>query len=172
MADPITFQNYFSTVTSVLAIMISSLTLGWTIFRDAIRKPKFKVEVAVKRIVQKGSATEGPYLFIEALNMGPIPNRVGLTFIRKNWIMRRFLDREQGSAMIYPDFGNRATTHSATRLEVGDQASFVFPYDKDSFLKENFIQVGVSDGFGRVHWSSRRDFRKVQEKYQKDFPDH
>jgi hypothetical protein len=55
------------------------------------------------------------------------------------------------------------------RLEVGDQANFVFPYNNDSFLKEDFSQIGVADGFGRVHWCSRPDFRKARDKYKRDF---
>jgi hypothetical protein len=170
MSDSVGLQSYIPTITSVLAIAISSLTLGWTIYRDAIRKPKFRVDIAVKKIVQAGRQPDGPYVFVEALNMGPIPNRIGLTFLRKNWIKRRLLDRRQGSAMVYPDYHHWATTQASTRLELGDQANFVFPYDKDSFLKDDFLRVGVADGFGRIHWSSRRDFRNARKKYQKDFP--
>jgi hypothetical protein len=170
MSDSVGLQNYIPIITSVLAIAISSLTLGWTIYRDAIRKPKFRVDIAVKKIIQAGSSPDGPYVFVEALNMGPIPNRIGLTFLRKNWIKRRLLDRKHGGAMVYPDYLHWATTKASTRLEVGDQANFVFPYNKDSFLKDDFLRVGVADGFGRMHWSSRRDFRKARDKYQKDFP--
>lgn len=107
---------------------------------------------------------------VEALNLGPSPNRVGLTFVRKNWLRRRFLDRARGTAMVYPNYKHRAATTASTRLEVGDQANFIFPYDKDCFLKEGFSQIGVADGFGRIHWGSRRDFRKIRKKFQKDFP--
>lgn len=162
-------QTYISTITSVIAIAVSSLTLGWTIYRDAIRKPKLRVDVAVKKLVQKDRQPEGPYLFVEALNMGPIPNRVGLTFARKSWIKRRLLERKTGTAMIYPDFGHWAATKASTRLEVGDVANFIFPYGVDMFLKEDFVQMGVADGFGRVHWSSKADMRKAQERYRKDF---
>ena len=88
MSDVVGFQNFLPTITSILAIAISSLTLGWTIYRDAIRRPKFRVDIAVKKIVQQGHPPDGPYVFVEALNMGPIPNRIGLTFLRKNWIKR------------------------------------------------------------------------------------
>jgi hypothetical protein len=170
MSDLVGLQSYVPTITSMLAIAISSLTLGWTIYRDAIRKPKFRVDIAVKKIVQAGHDHDGPYIFVEALNLGPIPNRIGLTFLRKNWIRRRILDRRHGSAMLYPDYHHWATTKASTRLEIGDQANFVFPYNKEAFLKDNFSQVGVADGFGRIHWASRRDLRKARKKYRKDFP--
>jgi hypothetical protein len=165
------FQNYVSTITSVLAICISSLTLGWTIYRDAIKKPTFRVSVAIKRILQAGRGEEGPYVFIEALNTGPIPNRIGLTFARKNWLTRRFLERDHGSAMVYPDFKHWAATKASTKLEVGDQANFIFPYNGNSFLRENFCQIGVADGFGRIHWGSKAEFREVRDKFLRDFPE-
>lgn len=169
MTEIVGTQSFISMITSVLAIAISSLTLGWTIYRDAIRKPKFKVDVGIKKIAQAGRDPDGPFIIVEALNMGPIPNRVGLTFARKNWLRRRIFDRKNGSAMVYPDYHHRIATPASTRLEIGDQANFVFPYDRESFLKENFTQIGVADGFGRVHWTSKRDFRKTRQRYQKDF---
>lgn len=169
MSDAGGSQNYVPIITSILAIALSSLTLGWTIYRDAIRKPKFKVDVGIKKIMQAGHEPEGPFVSLEALNMGPIPNRIGLTFVRKSWLKRRVFDRKGGSAMVYPDYHHRAATIASTRLEVGDQANFVFPYVKECFLKDDFLQIGVADGFGRIRWSSRSDFRKVRKKYQKDF---
>jgi hypothetical protein len=71
--------------------------------------------------------------------------------------------------MVYPDYHHPATTPASTRMEVGDRANFVFPYNKDSFLKDDFLRVRVADGFGRIHWSSRRDYRIARKKYQKDF---
>ena len=124
MSDLVGLQSYVPTITSMLAIAISSLTLGWTIYRDAIRKPKFRVDIAVKKIVQAGHDHDGPYIFVVALNLGPIPNRIDLTFLRKNWIRRRILDRRHGSAMLYPDYHHWATTKASTRLEIGDQANF------------------------------------------------
>jgi hypothetical protein len=170
VAEPTGLQSVIPTITSILAIAISSVTLGWTIYRDAIRKPKLKVDVGIKKIVQAGNDPEGPFVSVEAVNLGPIPNRIGLTFARKNWLKRRILDRRRGTAMIYPDYRHRAATPASTRLEVGDQANFIFPYDHDSFLKEDFLQIGVADGFGRIHWSSRSDYRKIRKRHHKDFP--
>jgi hypothetical protein len=165
------WQIILSTVASVIAILISSLTLGWTIYRDAIRKPKFRVDVAKKTIVQRGRRPAGPFLAVEALNLGPIPNRVGMPMMRKSWLKRKLLDRQNGLAFVYPDFAHQAATAAGTRLEVGDRACFVFPYDAGSEgLREDFVQFGVSDGFGRVHWCSRKQFRSVKQRYRQDFP--
>jgi hypothetical protein len=66
MTNVVGLQDYVPTITSILAIAISSLTLGWTVYRDAIRKPKFKVQIGVRKIIQKGLEPEGPFVFVEA----------------------------------------------------------------------------------------------------------
>ncbi len=159
-----------SPITSVLAIAMSSLTLGWTIYRDAIRKPKMRVRVAVKTIIQKDRPNDGPHIFVEGLNMGPIPNRIGLVFVRGPWWYRFTKHADKRAAFIYPNFGHWATTKAGTKLEVGDEAQFIFPYDRECFLKEPFHWVGLTDGYGRMHWCKRKDVRVARKRYEKDFP--
>lgn len=67
MADAVELQTIVPTITSILAICISSTTLGWTIYRDAIRKPKFRVDVGVKKIMQAGEVPEGPLWLLKPL---------------------------------------------------------------------------------------------------------
>ena len=126
MSGPLGLQTYIPTITSVVAIAISSLTLGWTIYRDAIRKPKFRVDVAVKKIIQAGHPEDGPYVFVEALNLGPIANRIGLTFLRKSWIKRRLIDRKHGGAMVYPDYHHWATTRASCALRSAIRLTLFF----------------------------------------------
>jgi hypothetical protein len=154
-------------VTAVVSLAISMMTLGWTIYRDAVRRPKFRTSIAIKTIRQAGRAPDGPHIFVEALNMGPIPNRIGLVFAHKSWWQRK-IKRAQG-AFIYPNWAHPATTRSASRIEVGDTAVFVFPYDEDCFLKHDFAKVGVSDGFGSMHWATRKQLLKAQEDHRKRF---
>jgi len=157
-------------VIAVVSLSVAMLTLGWTIYRDAIQKPRFRVSVAIKSIHQAGHEEDGPYVFVEALNLGPLPNRLGLVFARKSWWQRR-MKFDKRYAFIYPDFGHMATTPAGTRLEVGDIGTFVFPYDRDCFLKTEFVSVGVADGYGRTHWTSRAHTRKAREQYHEDFGD-
>lgn len=159
-----------SAITSVLAIAISSVTLGWTIYRDAIRRPKLRVRIAIKSIIQKGQPNLGPYIFIEGLNIGPIPNRANAVFARKAWWERFTKGRANRIAFIYPDYSNPATTRAGTKLEIGDEANFVFPYAKDCFLKTKFRRIGICDGFGRMHWAKRKALRIARQQYFKAFP--
>lgn len=55
--------------------------------------------------------------------------------------------------MVTPDYGNEFTIKTGTRLEIGDEAHFPFPYDTSCFAKvRGFIDVGLTDTFGRAHW--------------------
>jgi hypothetical protein len=170
LPDPVTFQAYATTIVSVVAIVLSSITLGWTIYKDVIRKPKFRISIAVKNIVSAGKPPDGPHIFLGALNVGPIPNRIGVPFARKNWLKRRFTDHAHGTCFIYPNHSHWATTKSAARIEAGDTATFILPYEQGCFLEDDFSQVGMSDGFGIIHWAPRRELRKAQEAYRKAFP--
>ena len=144
------------------------LTAGWTIYRDVIQRPKFRVSIAIKSIYQAGQEPVGPDLYVEALNLGPLPNRFGVVWCRKSWWRRQV--KETGSyASIYSDYGHVATTPSGERIEVGDTGTHVFPYDVDCFLKEDWAQVGVSDGYGRTHWAPRKHLREVRKKYRERF---
>ena len=145
------------------------LIAGWTIYRDAIQRPRFRVSIAVKTIYQAGQEPVGPHLYVEALNLGPLPNRLGVVWCRKSW-RERLVNRPAYIINVYPDYGHMAATPSAERIEVGDTGTFVFPYDVDCFLKiEDLAQVGVSDGYGRTHWAPRQQLRKVRKKFREEF---
>jgi hypothetical protein len=157
-------------VIAVVSLSIAMLTLGWTIYRDAIQKPRFRVSVAIKSIYQAGSEPDGPYVFVEALNLGPLPNRIGMVYARNSWWQRQ-IKRNKHYAFIYPDFAHIAASPADTRIEVGDKGTFVFPYDQESFLKMDFDRIGVADGYGHMHWSSRAQMQKLRKQYREDFSD-
>ena len=155
---------------SLVSLSVAMLTLGWTIYRDAIQQPRIRTSIGIKTIHQAGHDPDGPHIMVEALNVGPLPNRIMSVYAWKSWWQRK-TDPKNSAAFIYPDYHHRATTPAATRLEVGDEGRFVFPYDKDCFLKDAYARVGVSDGYGRIHWAPRVQLRKAREQYLKRFVD-
>lgn len=148
----------YSLAISGLALLISAFVAGWTVYRDAIQKPKFRVTAAVKSIYQQHHEPIGPDFYIEALNLGPLPNRIGLVYARPSWFDRIF--RKKLSAMIMHDHSHLANTASGQRVEVGDSVTFVFPLDGD-FQSAEFAQFGVADGYGTIHWAARKNVRKA-----------
>jgi hypothetical protein len=162
-------QEILTIILSVLAIFISAFNLGWNVYKDAIRRPRFVVSVSIKKIIQRGMPDEGPYIIVEALNVGPIANRSLSVFVRKSWLSRKFRPGKHNNAFVYPDYSNRIATKAASKIEVGDQAIYVVPLDRDAFLKENFSQIGVSDGFGKIHWASKREMKQTRSQFEKMF---
>lgn len=144
------------------------LTAGWTIYRDAIQRPKFRVSIAIKSVYQAGHEPIGPDIFVDALNLGPFPNRLGVVWCRKSWWQRR-VNPTQSFAHVYSNYGHVAATPSGERIEVGDTGTHIFTYDVDCFLNNDWAQVGVSDGYGRYHWAPRKQLCEVHDKYQRDF---
>ncbi len=122
---------------------------------------------------------DGPYVFVEALNMGPLSNRIAVVWMRKSWWDRK-IKRDHTIAHINPDYGHYATTDSGARIEVGDRATFVFPYNKEVYLREDgedtflneadgYAEIGVTDGYGRFHWAPKKQFIYLKEKIKTDF---
>lgn len=151
-------MEFYALIISALALAVSLFVAGWTVYRDAIQKPRFRVTAAVKSIIQQGREPIGPDFFIEALNLGPLPNRIGLVYARPRWFDRTF--RRKLSAMIMHDPAHLGNTAAGQRVEVGDSVSFVFPLNSD-FHAEEFAQFGVADGYGAIHWATRKNIAKA-----------
>lgn len=146
-------EDKISLVISIISLALSFFLGGWTVYRDAIQKPKFRLTIGPRTIIQKNRDPIGPDFYVQALNLGPLSNRIGLVFGRPSWFQRQF--KKKPSAMISPDYTHVGHTARAQVVEIGDTVSFVFPLNGD-FLKADFAQIGVSDGYGRMHWASRK----------------
>jgi hypothetical protein len=172
-ATGVIMSDTITALTAIASIFISALTFGWTIYRDVVQKPRFRASAAIKTIVQQGREPDGPYLFVEALNLGPIANRLGLVLLRPGWWSRkmpRWLSRKDNrwaGGVVMADHAHPATTQAGKRLEVGDQGTFVIPMRSGGFLDEkDWMQIGVSDGFGRMHWAPRSDVKALRKRYR------
>ena len=166
--------NWLPIAISILALTISAFSLGWTIFRD-VKKPRFRVDIAKKRIVQQGNPPSDPFIAVEALNLGPIPNRIGLVFAEKSWWQRNILRSSKSRAFISADYAHPATSPlqiRTSRIEIGDTACHAFPYDANCFVNESWTRIGFADGYGRMHWAPKWQVRKLREQYNTDFGEH
>jgi len=149
---------------SLLSLLVSAFVAGWNVYRDAIQKPKFRVSIGVNSIFQKGRPKIGPDIYVQALNLGPLPNRIGVVYAIPSWFDRHL--RNKQTAFISYDIRHPGHTANGQRIEVGDTATFVFPLDSD-FIDSDFSRVGVSDGFGNFHWAKRSALRRVRNEVEK-----
>lgn len=163
--------DQWTSVIAVISLIVSVFVFGWTIYRD-LQTPKFRVSVSVKRIYTHGGEPSKSFISVDAVNFGPIPNRAIMVYLKKNWWIRKVLREDGSDAVLYPDYVHQATSPQSVlseQIKVGDTASFSFPYDTKCFLSENFVAVGVADGFGRIHWCNKNKLKKLRKRFLDDF---
>jgi len=50
---------------------------------------------------------------------------------------------------------------AAEASKQGNDVSYCFPYSDKVFLKEDFVRIGVTDGFGRMHWAPKKQLKSI-----------
>jgi hypothetical protein len=55
------------------------------------------------------------------------------------------------------------------KIDAGEVHTFYFPYQRDCFLQEGVVRVGINDTYQRNIWCRRGDIRKANRAYQRDF---
>ena len=72
--------------------------------------------------------------------------------------------------VVMQDAGNPLTTRLPCRLDVGQTATILLPYEPRSFLKSEATHIGVTDSFSRVHYAPAKDLKTAKEQFRTDFP--
>jgi hypothetical protein len=149
-------------VISIIALLVSMGNLGWSIYKELGLRGRVRVSIAVAEQFIQGRGSEKKIL-IQAVNMGP--GEVHLTSIPLK--PPRWADKDGlymwGSVM--PEPGTLPVA-----LAVGKQAMILLPYRDDCFLSRRHAGVGLGDSFGRHHWAPRKQLRRAEATYEKDFP--
>ena len=159
-------------IISGLALVVSAFALGWNVYRDVILRARVRVHVAVVSLVTPGESTESVprFIRIEATNHGPGP--VEITNIGgKAASLRRRVRRQVQPFVLKLDFANPLSSTVPRRLDVGETATFLLPYDDKSVLGTDVTHIAVYDSFGREHLAPRRDIHAAIHRFREDFPD-
>ncbi len=165
-----------------IAIFISGLALAiaiagfvWSIWKEFIFvKPRVQVSFNIMQIFG-GSHRVKEICVLSATNMGPGPITIYACVAR----FRDGMFKKASLAVINPIHGNPTLApHTSQgpfsaglplKIDSGDLKAFYFPYDKDCFLKDPIIRLGVSDTYNRFHWCSKHDVVRARDRYWKDF---
>jgi hypothetical protein len=169
----LTYAPLIALCVSILALIASSLSLGWNIYRDVVLKPRLKVAFGIKTILREGeehrlSQVGPPLLELEATNHGP-GEVVCKGAIAKTGSLLRSLFAEFPYGFIVPDHEHPLCSRLPCRITVGDKVSIIFPYNQDCLLANVPMRIGISDSFGRTHWAPRRELKRAHRQYRKDF---
>ncbi|MBB1599496.1 hypothetical protein [Variovorax sp. UMC13] len=160
-------------VISVASAAIASVSLGWNIYRDLVFRARALVSVSVVNLIAgNGEPPESwpTYISINIANMGPGPIRVQSINAQTGRWYWRVLRKRWKHAFIADDSNNPLSHRIPCKLEVGDSASFLLPFDKNCFLSGDFHRVGLRDTYGRSLWAPENQLRAAQKKFREAFP--
>jgi len=161
---------------SLIAVLISGLSLGWNIYRDVIIKPRMSVDIAFGALIQssRGNGTtlitsktnprDGAFIVMTGTNHGPGQ-------IRCTTVTTRTSDDKGGKI---PTFMFHDDTHPISdplphNVEPGQCIHLVFPYDTEGFLSKPIKRIGIKDSFDRTHWAPRKSLMQMKKRCSEDY---
>lgn len=163
--EGILLKDVLSLAAAAVALLVSFVSLAWTISRD-IRRPRFRVTLQEARLAYPGQGLSEPYISLAALNLGPQPNRAVSVHLVKPWWRRWILRDPWPYGTVFPDEAHPATTPFAVRsklIEVGEQVNLAFPHGPDSFAASSvYSRIGVMDAFGRAYYAPKSQLKKLR----------
>ena len=155
-------------VISIFSATTAAFSLGWNIYRDVVLKARLEVMFGVRTLLAANVEARPEYVMISATNHGP--GYVTISLIQwKDTSFVKWLLRKRQRGFVMHDYTNPVSAQIPTKLDVGERADFLFPYDKECMLKETWSHIGLIDSFGRSHWARRKDIREAQTKWKTDF---
>ena len=153
---------YIALFISFGSLTIAGTSLGWNIYRDVIRRPKLNLSLMAGQIV--GTMPIERRLIVTITNYGPGKTKAQILQLRRTSLLRR-LFRKSRLALLMPD-DDPISGELPADLDVGDKLTLTFRPRDDLFIVDTtFDQIGISDPFGRSHWSSRSDYKRVRQSY-------
>lgn len=151
-------------IISIISVAIALFALGWNVYRDVILKPRLKVKFSVGVIVHPIQGASPEKLDVTATNFGP--GKISLRGLRlKN---KKFL-RTAKYAFLMHAYTDQFSAQFPCDLDVGDMKTFLLHFSERCFLKDPYTHIGIIDSFGRIQWTSRKQFRKVKKTYDMRF---
>jgi|SRR5271170_2654048 len=165
-------------IISLCSFAVALSGFVWNVWSKFIYpKPKVRVSFQATIIFHPGSDDHRrEFLTLSATNLGPGDVTLHSAIIRqhrekwwKNWrsFFKKHLRREYGLLNPLEGFPLRFD-HSVgpfsgglpKKITTGENFSSYFPRQVDWFKRKR-VRIGFSDSFGRNHWCSKQDVRKV-----------
>lgn len=154
-------------IISALSLGLAGLSLGWNIYRDIIIKPKAKITVA-RVILVNAFDRNTVNLKISAVNYGPGKIRLNIIRFKKTTFMQT-ITRKWTHGVLFHDWENPLSGQLPSSLEVGQTLDLIFPWTDDNIFSHHPTKLGICDSFGKTHWCSNSDIKKVQKQWNEAF---
>jgi hypothetical protein len=172
----------YALIMSLASIVISIVALLWNIWQKFLFvKPTLQVSFGIGDIMQSATATSlarsgRRLLVLSVTNMGPGPVVLYACIAQSKgcWWTRPELGTlnpiHGDAADPYPESIGPFSAGLPTKIDAGEINTFYFPYEKDCFLKDGLVRIGINDTYHRNNWCHRRDVRNACKAYSRDFP--
>jgi len=148
---------------SLFSLGIALVTLGWNIYREIALRGRIKTSLAIGDWHNDGVRSQK--IIVSATNLGP--GSVQLQgFTLKAQTRGKFNPKCHVPSV---EWEHPLTTRLPAMLAVGETAKLVITYEPDCFLSGGVTQFGITDSFGRVHWTPKKDGLRAIEEFEKDF---
>ena len=156
---------------SIIALAISGASLGWNILKEFMR-PKLKLSLSLSPGILQISAT----------NLGPgnitLINQAALKY--KWFPLRKIIKKDpykfisvKSSKIIdktlrdYKSLG-LPTSSLPGPLVPGEMDVLNLKHEHFNSIKEpTIINIGILNSTGRIHWASKKEFRRVKKEFEK-----
>jgi len=159
----------YALIFSGISVIISVISLGWTIRRDVLR-PRVKVDFGVGVLVSEKGPEDRPYLSISGTNFGPGEVQLTAILLRPKWtLLKKIFGRKVYWGYLIRDYRHPYSAKMPCVVQVGERKVFFLVYDRNCFLKEKkYVGIGISDSFGRIHWASKKSYKIAQNIFEKE----
>jgi hypothetical protein len=149
---------------SVFSLCVAMTSLGWNIYREIALRARVTTTLAIGDWHNHGHDRQ--VIFVSAANQGPGPVQLQGFTVKSPKEKGEFNVKHH---VVMPDWDTPLTTRLPAMLAVGQTAQFVITYDRECFLAGGVAQIGLTDSFGRVHWTPKRDGARALDQFERDF---
>lgn len=154
---------------SLLALVVSAISLGWNIYRDIVLKARLRVTFNASSLHGGGLQKPIETLVLTGTNFGPGAITCNMIQLEEAPLWRRLLRKKKYAVMIH-DYENPLSGRLPKKLEVGEKIDLLIRWERDSFLSKPYTHIGISDSFGRVHWAPASAVEEARKTYREKYP--
>lgn len=108
-------------------------------------------------------------LILTGTNFGPQNDIIANIILKKSFPKIKLLLKKEAYGVIIHNYLNPLSARLPCPISIGEKKDFILKYDKDCFLKADYVRIGFLDTFGRKHWVPRKAHKRVKREYQKMF---
>jgi len=159
---------------SLLSFFVSLGGLAWNVWSKFIfPKPRFQVEIGRVLVFDLGEKPPYPSVVrLTATNHGPITCKLTGAVLRLRSADGRITSGIP-NLLVHPSVPDHFELQAGfpVSLAVGDSHNAYFASGPETVFRRGVFRVGVTDGFGRNHWVSGKQFKQLVTELAKADPE-